>query len=154
MFFDAPFLLTLPQFREKYSKTIIARRESNTKRVDNARVERYREAVSEISKEQYLYLTTIGRKTGLAREIEIWFVEADGKFYLLSGDRGKSQWVKNIQANPRVRVRVGTREFAATARVLDAERDRAAYRFAQKLEKEKYGWGAGLPVEIVPDGAL
>jgi len=26
------------------------------------------------SKEQFVYLTTTGRKTGLAREIEIWFV--------------------------------------------------------------------------------
>ena len=28
---------------------------------------------------QYLYLTTTGRKTGLEREIEIWFVETGGK---------------------------------------------------------------------------
>jgi hypothetical protein len=29
----------------------------------------------------YLYLTTTGRVTGQAREIEIWFTERDGHFY-------------------------------------------------------------------------
>jgi hypothetical protein len=29
-------------------------------------------------KDQFLYLTTTGRKTRLPREIEIWFVEGDG----------------------------------------------------------------------------
>ncbi|MBI3913805.1 MAG: nitroreductase family deazaflavin-dependent oxidoreductase [Chloroflexi bacterium] len=110
-----------------------------------------REYRADMGEEQYLYLTTTGRKTGLPREIEIWFVEAEGKYYILAEHRHKAQWVKNIQTNPRVRVRVGAREFAATARVLDAERDRDAFRRAQALEKEKYGWGTGLPVEIVAD---
>jgi deazaflavin-dependent oxidoreductase (nitroreductase family) len=101
--------------------------------------------------EQFLYLTTIGRKTGLPREIEIWFVEFDSKYYILAEHREKTQWVKNIQANPRVRVRVGDQWVDATARVLDQESHRATYEKAQQLEREKYGWGAGLPVELVPD---
>lgn len=100
---------------------------------------------------QYLYLTTIGRTTGLAREIEIWFVSFDGKYYVLAEHREKANWVKNIRQNPRVRVRVGDQSFAATARVLDKQHDRAIFVHAQKLEREKYGWGAGLPVEITPD---
>ncbi len=103
-----------------------------------------------MSTEQYLYLTTIGRKTGLPREIEIWFVEFAGKYYVLAEQRENAQWVKNIRANPRIRVRIGEKSFEATARVLDKERDRATYEKAQRLEREKYGWGAGLPVEIVP----
>lgn len=97
--------------------------------------------------EQYLYLTTIGRKTGLPREIEIWFVAFDDKYYVLAEHREQAQWVQNIRANPRVHVRVGEKSL----RVLDKERDRATYERAQRLEREKYGWGAGLPVEIVPD---
>lgn len=103
--------------------------------------------------EQYLYLTTIGRKTGLPREIEIWFVAFDDKYYVLAEHREQAQWVRNIRANPRVRVRVGEKSFEATARVLDKERDRATYEQAQRLEREKYGWGAGLPVEIVPNSS-
>ena len=100
--------------------------------------------------EQYLYLTTIGRKTGLPREIEIWFVAFDGKYYILAEHRENAHWVKNIRANPHVRVRVGEQSFDAIARVLDKETDKSIYERAQKLEREKYGWGAGLPVESAP----
>lgn len=102
-------------------------------------------------KEQFLYLTTTGRKTGLPRQIEIWFVASEGTFYILAERRHATQWVKNIKRDPRVRVRVGRRdspEYAATARVLDHERDDAVWREAQRLSREKYGWGDGLPVEI------
>ena len=100
--------------------------------------------------EQYLYLTTTGRVTGKAREIEIWFVENDGKYYVLAEHHEKADWVKNIAQNPYVHVRVGTRGMDAGARVLDAEKDRDGYLIAQKLMREKYGWGQGLPVEIAP----
>jgi deazaflavin-dependent oxidoreductase (nitroreductase family) len=101
--------------------------------------------------EQYLYLTTTGRKTGLPREIEIWFVEFDNKFYILAEHREQAHWVKNIRANPCVRVRLGGRTFDAIARVLDAKTDHAIFVHAQQLERDKYGWDAGLPVEIAPD---
>ena len=100
---------------------------------------------------QFLYLTTTGRTTGQPREIEIWFVEARGKYYVIAEHRAKAQWVKNIQHDPHVRVRVGDRTFSATARALNPERDRETYRLAQQLEETKYGWGDGLPVEITPD---
>src|SRR5213075_3014679 len=99
--------------------------------------------------EQYLYLTTIGRITGKPREIEIWFVESSGKLYILAEHFHKAQWVKNIEREPRVRVRVGAKEFDGLARVVDAKRDAATWETAQRLSNEKYGWGEGLPVEIV-----
>ena len=34
--------------------------------------------------EEFLYLTTVGRKTGRVHEIEIWFVERDGRLYVLA----------------------------------------------------------------------
>jgi deazaflavin-dependent oxidoreductase (nitroreductase family) len=98
---------------------------------------------------QFLYLTTTGRTSGLPREIEIWFVEADGKYYILA-EYPDSNWVQNIAADPRVRVRVSDLKFEATARALDPARDAAAWKMAQRLEREKYGWGDGLPVEIAP----
>ncbi len=100
--------------------------------------------------EEYLYLTTIGRVTDKAREIEIWFVENDAKYYVLAEHREEARWVKNIVQNPYVHVRVGQRSVEATAHVLDAERDRDAYEIAQRLMREKYDWGDGLPVEIAP----
>ncbi|HJQ23026.1 MAG TPA: nitroreductase family deazaflavin-dependent oxidoreductase [Blastocatellia bacterium] len=100
---------------------------------------------------QYLYLTTTGRRTGLPREIEIWFVHDAGRFYILAEHYHRAQWVQNILGDPHVSVRVAERRFTATARVLDAERDAALYQRAQQLEREKYDWGDGLPVEITPE---
>ena len=99
---------------------------------------------------QFLYVTTTGRTTGLPREIEIWFVEAEGKYYILAEKFREANWVQNIEKNPRVRVRLGSRQFEATARVLDPVRDAATWKRAQSLERSKYGWGDGLPVEITP----
>ena len=97
---------------------------------------------------EYLYVTTIGRITGQPREIEIWFVESKGKLYILAEQFYDAQWVKNIERNPRVHVRLGAQQFEARARVLDGERDRPTWLTAQRLAREKYGWGDGLPVEI------
>jgi deazaflavin-dependent oxidoreductase (nitroreductase family) len=96
----------------------------------------------------FLYLTTTGRKTGLPREIEIWFVEADGRLYILAEHGHKAHWVQNILANPRVRVRVGDQEWDGLAHVLDAHHNADAFSNARRLAREKYGWGDGLPVEI------
>lgn len=103
---------------------------------------------------QVLYLTTTGRVTGKPREIEIWFVESAGKLYILAEHFHKAQWVKNIERNARVRIRLGEREFDATGRVLDQHRDAEAWEAAQKLARAKYGWGEGLPVEFTPDEPL
>ncbi|MEK6321367.1 MAG: nitroreductase family deazaflavin-dependent oxidoreductase [Acidobacteriota bacterium] len=105
----------------------------------------------EASKAEYLYLTTIGRISGAPRQIEIWFVESKGKFYVLAEHFHEAQWVKNILQNPRVRVLVDKQEFEATARALDEQHDRETWQTAQRLSGEKYGWGEGLPVEIIRD---
>ncbi len=101
---------------------------------------------------EYLYLTTVGRATGRPREIEIWFVESSGKLYILAEHFHDAHWVKNIERNSRVHVRVGDSEFEATTRILDEKRDRPTWLIAQRLACEKYGWGDGLPVEIVREG--
>ena len=100
---------------------------------------------------EYLYVTTIGRITGQPREIEIWYVESDGKLYILAEHFDQAQWVKNIERNPHVHVRLEAHQFDATARVLNRERDEIAWLTAQRLARETYGWGEGLPVEIVLD---
>ena len=109
---------------------------------------------AELEKFPVLYLTTTGRVTGLPRQIEIWFVAAEGRFYLLAEHFHQTKWVRNIQQEPRVRVKIGTREFTATARVLDETADAAMWKRAQDLGRQKYDWGNGLPVEITPDEPL
>jgi len=52
--------------------------------------------------DQNLYLTTTGRTSGVPREIEIWFVTAEGKLYVFAEHGLRAQWVKNILREPRV----------------------------------------------------
>ena len=99
----------------------------------------------------YLYLTTKGRKTGRDREIEIWFTELGGRFYLISEKRDDAQWVQNLRREPRVRFRVGDSKHEGTARALDGEEDAELAERVQRLSDEKYGWSAGLVVELTPD---
>lgn len=105
------------------------------------------------SPQPYLYLTTTGRRSGLPREIEIWFTERDGRYYVIAEKRERAHWVQNLLANPRVTVRVGSRTFAATARVVAAGPEPELARAIQALSDGKYGWSDGLIVELTPEGA-
>jgi deazaflavin-dependent oxidoreductase (nitroreductase family) len=97
-----------------------------------------------------LYLTTTGRRSGLPRTIEIWFTYHDGRLYLNAERRFAAQWVQNIVRQPHVGVRLKEHEFAGQARVLDPHRDGALWQTVAALSRQKYDWGEGLPVEIVP----
>jgi deazaflavin-dependent oxidoreductase (nitroreductase family) len=89
--------------------------------------------------DDYCYLTTRGRVTGAEHEIEIWYVRerADGRdtVYLLAGAGDRSDWVRNLQVEPSVRVRIDDVTHAATGRVVtDPDED----RHARTVVFEKY----------------
>ena len=98
----------------------------------------------------FLYLTTTGRRTGIAREIEIWFTELGGHFYIIAEHGERANWVRNIGTNPRVHVRVGDRRFEGSARLVADEREPELARAVKALSDVKYGWSDGLIVEIRP----
>ena len=100
---------------------------------------------------QYLYLTTIGRKTGSPREIEIWFTALDGRFYLIAEKREQANWVQNILRNPRVKFRVGEQEFTGDGRVVDESNETGLRRQVSEKFDRKYGWSEGLIVELKPE---
>ena len=97
---------------------------------------------------KYLYLTTTGRRSGLPRQIEIWFTRHEGRYYLVAEHGRRARWVQNLLADPAVRVRVGTRRFRARARVLDRRKEAALVDEVRRRSEAKYGWGDGLVVEI------
>jgi len=97
----------------------------------------------------YLYLTTTGRVTGQPREIEIWFIEHGGCFYLVA-ERESANWVRNIQSQPQVRVRIGDAEFKAIARVVHNDREPHLAVIVKAAFMGKYGWSDGLIVELSP----
>lgn len=97
--------------------------------------------LSQLSKEEYCYLTTKGRKTGKPHEIEIWFGYVGNTLYLLNGGDGDSDWVKNLRVNPEVTVRIGKYIFPATARIVQNSEEESKVR---PLMAAKYqGWKEG-----------
>ena len=77
----------------------------------------------------FCYLTTVGRKSGLARTIEIWFGMERDTVYLLSGGGEEAHWVQNLQADHRVSVKLGRNTYLGTGRLIsDREEDAKARR--------------------------
>ena len=103
-----------------------------------------------VAERQVLYLTTIGRRTVLPREIEIWFVVWCERLYLFAETGEAAGGGKNIRRNPKVTVRIGEWRIDATARVLDRHIDHKLWDQVAEIANRKYGWGDGLPVEITP----
>jgi deazaflavin-dependent oxidoreductase (nitroreductase family) len=74
-------------------------------------------------------ITTTGRKSGLARRIEIVFHNFDGRIYVsgLPSPR-KRAWLANLEADPHLtfhlKDRVATVDLPATARVISDEAER------------------------------
>ena len=108
--------------------------------------------------EEFLYLTTTGRVTGSPCGIEIWFVEHEGHFYIVSELRERANWVKNIIGNPEVYFGVGTsdnrecvrKNTRARARVINEAEESDLHKEICALMNTKYGWSNGLVVELAP----
>jgi deazaflavin-dependent oxidoreductase (nitroreductase family) len=62
-----------------------------------------------------LLLTTTGRKTGLPRVTPLQYEEIDGCYYLGSAMGTHADWYKNLEANPKVTVRVGRKTLQGIA---------------------------------------
>jgi deazaflavin-dependent oxidoreductase (nitroreductase family) len=88
-----------------------------------------------LSDEQHCYLTTVGRVSGRKHTIEIWFALSGSSLFMLSGNRDRSDWVRNAMKHPRVTIRIRDRVFEADARIIeDAEED----ALARRLLRDKY----------------
>jgi deazaflavin-dependent oxidoreductase (nitroreductase family) len=75
-----------------------------------------------------LLLTTTGRKTGEPRTAPMMYLREDGHLYVFASKGGAPKnphWYRNLVANPKVTVELGTETFEATATPLEGEeRDR------------------------------
>ena len=93
-----------------------------------------------------LLLTTTGRKSGLKRVTPLQYEEIDGAYYLGAARGLQADWVRNIQSNPQVEVRVGAKQFIGNAEVVTD-----ASRFADFLEVrlERHPRMLGLMMEKV-----
>ena len=76
--------------------------------------------------DDFCYLTTRGRVSGVPHEIEIWFALDGDTMFMLAGAGERSDWVRNLQVDPVVTVRVRDVTYDATARVIVAGTDEDA----------------------------
>jgi deazaflavin-dependent oxidoreductase (nitroreductase family) len=101
-------------------------------------------------KSEFLYLTTIGHKTGNPHEIEIWYVPYEGRYYLVAEGRERSHSVQNIRHNTAVSFHVEGQTHRGTGRAVDPASEPELAAAVSKLMDDKYGWSNGLIVELTP----
>lgn len=58
------------------------------------------QASQALRRDRVIDITTIGRRSGEPRRLEIWFHNLDGQVYI-TGLPGKRDWYANLLANPR-----------------------------------------------------
>lgn len=90
----------------------------------------YRGIPAEIMRSRcVMLLTTTGRRSGQPRTTGVSFMPLGDHFIIFSGWGIRSDWYKNLLANPEVTIQVGKRRMPATAvPVADPERRRELMR--------------------------
>jgi deazaflavin-dependent oxidoreductase (nitroreductase family) len=100
---------------------------------------------AEVAAQPYCGLTTTGRRTGRARTVELWFAADGATVYVLSGGRDGSDWMRNLRAEPRARLRLGSVDHDVAAR-LDFEGTDEGDRARRLLDAKYQGWREGRPL--------
>lgn len=84
----------------------------------------------ELADDPTVDITTIGRRSGQPRRIEIWMMDIDGR-YFITGTPGRRDWLANLRANPALVVhlkrRAGIDVPAHAIEVIDAPTRRRVF---------------------------
>ncbi len=107
-----------------------------------------------MDKQTYLYLSTTGHRSGETHEIEIWYVEHDGCYFIVSEKREAAHWVRNIRQQPAVSYRLGKDWNAAAPRLKATAATPADPELITAVKAKmdaKYGWSNGLVVSLCPE---
>ena len=67
---------------------------------------------------QFLYLTTKVWKTGRQHRIEIWYVDYNNKYYIMSERLRRAHWVQNIIHNPSLLFTTNEKTLEGNARLV------------------------------------
>jgi len=90
-----------------------------------------------LSRASEITITVIGRKSGRAISIPIWFA-FDDQLYLLPVQGSDTQWYKNLVTNPKIRVKVGGAEGELKGVAIT---DAAQVEAVVEKFRKKYGAG-------------
>jgi deazaflavin-dependent oxidoreductase (nitroreductase family) len=97
-------------------------------------------------------LDTLGWKSGKSHRIEIWYVEFNKRYYIISEHGEGAHWIQNIQHNPNVKFSVSNKIIEGTARVVNSLAEAELAAQISNLMDSKYKWSQGSIVEIRPLG--
>lgn len=104
-----------------------------------------------------LVFTTWGRVSSLPRHTMVSYTLFNGKPYIASGWGGRTDWYKNILANPAVTVQIGGNVFSARARrVMEEEEftDAAKSLFDSGGDSHFEDWLGALDIEMDPQDMI
>jgi deazaflavin-dependent oxidoreductase (nitroreductase family) len=103
-------------------------------------------------------ITTTGRHTGRPHEIEIWFGVLDESLVMVSGNRERADWFRNLRADPRVTVRIGGEVHEGVARLVTDPDERrrigdvmgAKYRYSDpSIGLTQQAWSYDVPAVAI-----
>lgn len=105
--------------------------------------------------DDYCYVTTTGRRSGRPHRIEIWYAADGNTIYLLAGGGLKSDWVRNLSADPALLVELDGEIRNARGRLVvdsdEAQRARSLVfdKYSVRYSGDLTGWrDEALPVAI------
>ena len=81
-----------------------------------------------IAPKVWAMLETTGRKSGLPRQTPVGNGTIDGVFWIVASHGRQADYVRNIEKNPAVRVKIGRRWLNGTATVLNDDDTEARSR--------------------------
>lgn len=89
-----------------------------------------------LTKYQEINISVTGRKSGRTISIPVWFVFEGGRLYLLPVQGTNTQWFKNVQEKPSIRIDAG--DATAESQVLPITDARQVASVVEKF-RTKYG---------------
>jgi hypothetical protein len=95
-------------------------------------------------------LKTHGWKSGKEHRIEIWFVEHNKRYYIISDRLAGAHWVQNIKHNAKLSFSINDKVFKGNARIVDQQQEPVLSAEVLRLMDAKYKWSQGLIVELTP----
>lgn len=107
-----------------------------------------------LENDRVIDITTIGRKSGQARKIEIWFHNIEENLYITGMPSGKRDWYANMVANPEITFHLKNSvqaDISATVRPIteNTERREIIAKILEKIERpasDVDAWVEGSPL--------
>jgi deazaflavin-dependent oxidoreductase (nitroreductase family) len=103
----------------------------------------YRAKLGWLLGERFVQLSVRGRRSGLPRQVVLEVIgrsPSPGGLLVASAWGRRAQWFRNVQADPRARVRTGRRQFSAEVTALPETAAAEALREYARAHRWAYRW--------------